>query len=202
MSDVRQKRFICPKCGKKSLMQAHAAVDAVREKELHDSLLSGVLFRHTCPECGEVCEVSYSMLYKDRARNIMIYLFADDGEDGMPAVPESGRYKCRVVYSPEELIEKICIFEDGFSDEAMEIYKAVHAVSVRRNLQGEKLRACTYIRHNGKPALRADTAGGMGYVALVDKDAYAELSRMVPKDSVPEGFAHIDMNWGAKMIFE
>ena len=138
MSDVIQQPIRCPRCNAESSFAVWQSLNATLNPAEKESLMSGELLRFTCPGCGAATPVVYPMLYHDMERRLMLWMIPDR-EDGAQATPDAADvpgageaaggvvpgYTARVVSSPNELMEKILIFEAGLDDIALEMFKVV-----------------------------------------------------------------------------
>jgi hypothetical protein len=86
-------------------------------------------------QCGEEAHVEHDLLYHDMVKRLAIWLkYPDDkrsfrehdqGSDIFPKIGTAtgARYTCRAVASFHDLLEKILLFDDGYSDIAIELFK-------------------------------------------------------------------------------
>ena len=70
----------CPQCGRKSDYAMETLIDATMDPKAEEKVFSGSLFTHVCPFCKEEETLTYSCLYHDGARNVLIG-FADSDKD-------------------------------------------------------------------------------------------------------------------------
>lgn len=130
----------CSRCGKPNPVPLVEGVDVSKEPELRSQVLNASIFRYQCASCRTINWISYPFLYHDPSRRFMVQL-VDPRETGDPFLKafSSGnetdealkgvvadmknRYNLRTVHTPNELMEKIQIFEAGFDDRLLEIYK-------------------------------------------------------------------------------
>lgn len=94
-------------------------------------ILSGELFKATCPKCGIVKNLEYDRLYHDPDKKFMVQLtISNDGNE--PALEKETKhfvestfvdYILRVVTSGFDFIEKINILNLGLNDKVIEILK-------------------------------------------------------------------------------
>lgn len=136
MSKISEETIKCPKCGKESKFVMWSSINTVLNPEMKKKVLTGEIFKFKCNKCGCEARINYSSLYHQMEDRIMIYYVQDEedyesacnmfsGED-MPEIFEdlmAEKYLYRIVTSPEELREKIIIFDNGLDDRVIEIAK-------------------------------------------------------------------------------
>ena len=99
-------------------------------------------FLYTCPSCGETFRLNYSTLYHQMEDLIMIYLVSESevektyemfyGENALFDF-RTKKYLARIVTSPNQLVEKIQIFDAGKDDRIMELVKLLATDSILKN---------------------------------------------------------------------
>ena len=82
-----------------------------------------------------ICAV-YPMIYHDPMNAFMICLRPSGAVSGAEPIPAVRALKKRSVKNPQELKEKILIFEAGLDDAAVELVKNAIVTVVRKNLDG------------------------------------------------------------------
>jgi len=97
---------------------------------MKEKVLSGDLFRWTCPECGETFTVPYPMLYHDMTNKIMVYhlLQRNNSSDRnvMSLLRKTGLmsdYTLRSCYSVDDFREKVAQLDAGLDDRILEFLK-------------------------------------------------------------------------------
>ena len=90
--------------------------------------------KRKCPKCNEIYSINYNLLYHDPINKFMIYRFVERNEKKINAFLEDctyfndnilNNYNLRIVYSENELIEKINIFKENLNDIYIEIIKKI-----------------------------------------------------------------------------
>nr|WP_296049192.1 CpXC domain-containing protein [uncultured Blautia sp.] len=97
---------------------------------------------YTCPSCGKTFRLDYSTLYHQMEDLIMIYLVSESevektyemfyGENALFDF-RTKKYLARIVTSPNQLVEKIQIFDAGKDDRIMELVKLLATDSILKN---------------------------------------------------------------------
>lgn len=138
MSRPVQEKVVCPDCKTESAFTAWTSLNVTLDPAQKESLLSGALFRFTCPSCGAQSQIVYPMLYHDMERQFMIWMVPPD-ESGRTAPPQDpGRaamhgiehYTFRLVASLNELYEKILTFDAQLDDYTIEMVKLAMAAQM------------------------------------------------------------------------
>ena len=138
MTKIRKESVSCPKCGKSFDITLTESVNTSLNPENTDKVLSGEIFRHTCPNCETSVFVDSPLLYHQMNDGIMIQYAP--GYDNMAEIveafdnvrknltseiPSDLSYTYRIVSTLNELKEKICILDRGMDDRAVELMKVV-----------------------------------------------------------------------------
>ena len=97
---------------------------------MKEKVLNQSIFLYTCPSCGETFRLNYPTLYHQMENLIMIYLVSESevektyemfyGENALFDF-RTEKYLARIVMSPNQLVEKIQIFDAGKDDRIMEL---------------------------------------------------------------------------------
>ena len=139
MSKVSKAKIKCLECGKEFEIDMWESLNADLQPNLREQLVvTGEFFKHECPHCGYIQARPYPILYHDMTHKFMIYsgslshvmkehkAFQEQIEkinstfDGI-----SRDYTYCGVVSPNELIEKIIILENGYDYRIATIYKHI-----------------------------------------------------------------------------
>lgn len=127
-------KLTCPVCGHIHKAPIVPVVDIGQDQETWQSFREGGLFRFDCPDCGYPLELSYSFLCQDSAIRQYIYLSREEPGEST-GFQEIARWVeklakgntsdsvLRVVYTADELNEKLRIFENGLDDRIVEVCK-------------------------------------------------------------------------------
>ncbi len=124
----------CPQCSHPQQFQAWRSVNVTLDPELRDRVLSGSLNLFHCEECGTQAPVDTGLLYHDMERQFMVWVQTEGAEPGelgqvtAELFEQAGtKYRLRTVANPNDLIEKVLLFEDGWDDRIFEIVKVLVA---------------------------------------------------------------------------
>ena len=130
MSIPKKHTITCPKCGTSGDFTAWDSINVDLMPEMKEKVMSGEIFRWTCPHCGETFTVPYPILYHDMSKQIMVYHLLQRGNPSdMKAVNILGKnglmanYTLRCAYSIDDFREKIAQLESGLDDRVLEMLK-------------------------------------------------------------------------------
>ena len=164
---VEDLKITCPECGETGDLPVYESVNVTLDPDLKNAVLDAGLFTWTCPLCGKNVRVSYPFLYHDMRRRFMLRFDPDGSRDGLELASltaasglfRGSDYTLRTVQNYEQLLEKICIFDQELDDRVVELCKAV----LIRELAQE---------HPELSIRRAltDVRDGRIYVAFIDID--------------------------------
>ena len=133
-------RFRCEQCGKYHDAAVYDGVDVSKEPQFRSKVMDASIFDFVCPDCGAVSGILYPFLYHDPVNRFMVQLVdstvtedpftgifdtEDETDQAIKGVVEDmkERYFLRTVRTPNELMEKIAIFEAGYDDRVIELMK-------------------------------------------------------------------------------
>ena len=123
MSRSHSETISCSTCRNIQEFTVWESVNVSVDPELKQLLLNGDLTTFHCANCGHEAHVAFDCLYHDMDRSLALWLkYPDDSGTahidpaalGLLSAIDS-KYKCRIVTSFHELLDKIRVFEDGFS---------------------------------------------------------------------------------------
>lgn len=140
MSNYKEITVNCPKCGAPGKFIVWSSVNVDVTPNLKEKVMSGELFKWTCPDCGETISIAYPILYHDVRKQIMVYnlLEREDkkqepdsldkiAKDFMHKIASSNfsnsGYMLRYTYSIDDFREKIAQLDSGLNDRIIEFLK-------------------------------------------------------------------------------
>lgn len=132
MSTKIQKDIVCPACGQTQKLEMYTSVNAEENPELRRDILRESMFDWECLHCGYTAQMAYPMIYHDPMNAFMICLRPSGAVSGAEPIPAVRALKKRSVKNPQELKEKILIFEAGLDDAAVELVKNAIVTVVRK----------------------------------------------------------------------
>lgn len=132
MTVKNSQSIACMDCKQEGAFEFYGHIDAGTDPALKVLVKNYELFKFTCPHCGSEQFVNYSFIYQDSDKGVVLYhlqspeeidearaKWAQENEG--PASAE-GKYR-RLVVGPDALVEKIRIFDAGYDDRVIELYK-------------------------------------------------------------------------------
>ena len=136
MSTEIKKDLVCPKCGRVQKLAMTVSVNAEENPELRRDILREGIFDWECLNCGYTAQMAYPLLYHDPKRRFMVALRPSGAVSKAEAVPAVRGLRLRSVKNPQELKEKILIFEAGLDDVAVELVKNAITTVIHRSFSG------------------------------------------------------------------
>lgn len=126
MAITEIRSVTCTACGHKQSILDVRQINVQKRPELKQKILQGKLFPMHCHACGVALEKAQNCVYLDPAIPLVIELIAP-GEGSRLQEASEGLKKTnavmRVVRTPQELAEKIRIFDCGLDDRVVEIVR-------------------------------------------------------------------------------
>ena len=118
------------------------SINTTLNPEMKEKVLNQSIFLYTCPSCGKTFRLDYSTLYHQMEDLIMIYMVSESevektyemfyGENALFDF-RTEKYLAQIVTSPNQLVEKIQIFDAGKDDRIMELVKLLVTDSLHEN---------------------------------------------------------------------
>lgn len=155
---IRDKKIRCPKCGHEMNVRLH---DTVGVEEVPE-LLDGSLFICECEECHEKTVLHYPVLFSDPDRHVMIHYIADSDFDGVirdfkessDLLSPDGGLSYRIVFSIDQLREKVLIAELGLDDRIIELIKIIYLERVFQAYPDIKIDNVFFLKDGDKYVLQ------------------------------------------------
>jgi hypothetical protein len=120
----------CDKCGHKQPFTFWESINVSVDSKLKERLTRGELTTFICDKCGLEAHVTSDCLYHDMDKELAVWLRYSDEPPSSEEVKlrevlasRSNGYKYRVVRSFPDLVDKIQVFDDNFSDYVIELFK-------------------------------------------------------------------------------
>lgn len=182
MANKNVMMFQCPQCGKKEPLLMTPRVNVSKHPELKDAIMDNSLFAFHCPECGYESVIQYHMIYHDPKNKIVIQLTESTDQDSeIDTYRKKENYKCRNVSDPNEISEKITMFENGLDDRIIEIEKAITGGAVHEINPDFSPEGMYFVPKDNKWVFLV--YGREGFIGELpfDRNAYREIERnMIP----------------------
>lgn len=130
--------YICKKCGNKQQVNVLPYINFKKNPEYYALVKDLSIFKVKCEKCGDMKIIQFDTLLVDEVHKYFLYLLTDrtlynkfkhqikyfiETQLNKDDSYDLSTYKTRLVYEPNDLIEKMNIFEVGLDDEVIEIIK-------------------------------------------------------------------------------
>ena len=128
MSRMHLQEVKCTKCGNAGKFTIWDSINVNSESKTKQEVKNLEFFKYICPNCGESFQIDYVTVYNDVKNNFMIYYVPNGNPEVVRKieniiVPEKVGEKARIVFSKDDLLEKISIFEANLNDVLIELIK-------------------------------------------------------------------------------
>lgn len=204
----------CPNCGKKDTFIMHTLIDTSKDPDAETKIFNGDYFTHECRKCHEKTPVSYSCMYHDQKRKLLIG-FADSEKDlEEMRLTLNGNYHrdrldqvladwlktctVRLVTSEYELQEKVLLAHFGLDDRVIEL-----ARKMIRNELAEKRNDIERLYFNtakdGYVFLIGTKDGIDGMIPFSD-EMYKEIEEKYKKILKEDHSIEINEDWAQQII--
>lgn len=219
MSKTHLTKIACPKCGKESEFTVWDSVNVQISPDMKNSIMNGDAFLFKCPECGNEVHIFYTMLYHDMNKKLMIYLLPDDEKEiktaaefmkesctadmglGLPDITKG--YSYRIVTSPTELQERICIFDSGYDDRVIEIMKVLYLSTMAEQTPDKKVDDILFdMDKNGEGRIVFTGDGAVFSSVPVNKEIYEDVKNTFAEiiKAFPAEYYIYDFVWARELI--
>ena len=142
MSRPAEAVLACPECQHRQTLRTWDSIDGPEDPKLKQELLAGTLHSFTCEKCGHAAAIARTLLYRDRAKGVMIHWIVQP--DPVTTSGMQLRYEesptCRLVRSRDDLLEKIRILDDGLDDRVVELAKYILGAQLAKERGADELR--------------------------------------------------------------
>ncbi len=145
MTQVKTFPFTCPRCGHAELLPEYSSINAEESPELKERILDGSLFSFTCSHCGYSALIRYECVYADQKHQLLIHLPEDPDHPDLSREQDYPGWRIRRVNDPNELMEKILIFEEGLDDRAVELEKHLLEEAIQNEQPDRKIQAMYFM---------------------------------------------------------
>lgn len=136
MSTGITKDIVCPSCGQTQKLDLYTSINSEENPELRRDILRESIFDWECRHCGYIAQMAYPTIYHDPERSFMICLRPSGAVSKPESIPAVKGLIKRSVKNPQEMKEKILIFEAGLDDTAVELVKNAIVTVIRKSVDG------------------------------------------------------------------
>ena len=204
MSKHHTEEIVCPECQHKGNFEIWDSINTVLDPEMKEKVLDQSIFSYTCPNCGETFQLAYSTLYHQMEDLIMIYLVSESeaektqelfcGENSLFDL-SADKYLKRIVTSPNQLIEKIQIFDAGKDDRIIELVKLIVTDYLHQNCPDQEFDELFFATDDSENNILVILHDGV-ITSTVDIDGlYEKASSDFSLKDIREDDIIINRNW-------
>ncbi len=221
MSKNRTRTISCQRCGKSFDVLIWDSLNADTDPEQREEIKKGTFNRYKCPDCGFTMILQYSCLYTDMSHAKQVFVIPTDFDKRLE---EANRYfdllekkelqtvadiadNCsfRAVHDFSELREKVNMWDNGFDDTAMELYKAMtRAWLETREDGGKPVSKAFFSSENGKDEIEIlfedGSAGAVDFVPDLYRDITAKYSDDLNSALKSRCFNVVDFDFAANYM--
>lgn len=205
MSRMHFQEVKCINCGHVGKFNVWDSINVDTDSKIKEEVKSLDFFKYTCPKCGNDFQVDYLTVYNDIKNHFMIYYVPKEDIEVVDKIkqislPEKCEDKARIVFSKNDLLEKICVFEAMLNDVLIELIKPFVISKVEedgiKECEAEKIYFSNY--ENGKITFSFPEVKD-NYKVDIPVQLYEELWRR-NKIKKLKGFQIVDKNNAATYL--
>jgi len=208
----------CPHCGRKSTYTMRTLIDTGIDPHAEGKLFSGGLFRSTCPFCHKNQEVSYSCMYHDHARKLLIGYADNEKDEAEMRLRMNGSFHqdelddalkewtsactTRIVTSINDFQEKVLIFHFNLDDRLIELAKYMTRM-IAEEQQPELKMDILLFNHDetGYSFIALNEDGVTGKLPF-SKESYLFLEKKYGLRLMEENHLSIDQAWAESFVHQ
>jgi hypothetical protein len=135
MSKITQALIQCPHCDGIAEYNVYVSANVTIDPSLKHKVLDGSLSWKTCEKCGLGFNAAHDLLYHDMDKKFCVWLKYENeyGEIELEPLAKQAdkvftKHRLRIVFSRDELIEKIKLAEESYDDIFIETVKLFHSI--------------------------------------------------------------------------
>lgn len=215
MSNVISKDVACPNCNEISSAHLYISINATKDPQFREALLSEELLKFKCENCGHEGRYTYPILYNDMQRRFMIYLIPQIDRFQLEDRSLEDDYRNlkgitkRIAPDFNSFKEKIFIFESGLDDMAIELTKLAISEIVAKKHNLKRVEEGYLSMYNRETNTMGFTffvgENHEPYVQSARLEVYARSAHIVETiangDKKLSGFTKIDREWAENTLF-
>lgn len=209
----RRKKIICPNCKREMEHKFKTVISLENEDDMQDilAIITRRLFIKKCPHCHESFLYRYPLCYIDVSHSAVIFFAFKEHHYNfaLKQINENEEVKkfknIRIVFTPEQLREKMLIFNLGLDDRYIEILKHMNISSYMKMHPLEKIDRIHFSAKVDKDEkyfiyyLKRGKRGGIAF----NKSQYDKIeNRFKQRVNYHENDFIIDYNWVLDMCLK
>ena len=209
MKNYEMKEVSCPRCGTSFPVKYWDLISIRDNPEMKQKVRDTSAFRATCPHCGASIVLTYPFVYLDIDAGEIIEV-QGSGEhhenDGLWIRDHAStlrNYKKRVVYSLNDFMEKLFIWDEGLNDKLIELLKESAREQLAQKYADRKIDEIFFsVSSDHKPGLIFRSGGKTKSGMEIDEKVYQALeSAALPTiEAASENDLVIDGAWARNMM--
>lgn len=212
--NIYQTKVKCPSCGKEEDFEIHALIDTTKDVNAENKIFQSSYFSHVCSQCGTVQPISYSCMYHDSSKKLLIG-FADSDSDyaemketlsgtkqdtKLDEVLSKWLETCtvRLVKSEYELQEKVLIQHFDLDDRVIEI--ARKKILDELKASNKNVEALLFNTQDNSYLFMILTEEGIESSIMFSEDAYHEIEQEYKDILKDDKSIEINQEWANNII--
>ena len=212
MSVNRVINIECSHCHHQQTVEIWDLINISDNHELKEKVLNGQIFLNTCDNCKHQLVYDYPCLYLDIEHNYTVYLQpAYDPKSAKQYSELMNMLKAnfidpdldmrnRLVMNNLRLIEKIQLFDHGYDDHIMEIYKYLHQGKIIKE-HPNTINIQAYYVVDGDSEFIIYVTDNDTYKIKLNKSLYHDIyDDFKGKINIDNNFVKIDEDWVKDLI--
>lgn len=209
MKNYEMKEISCPRCGTSFPVKHWGLISIEDNPEMKQKVRDTSAFRASCPHCGVSVILAYPFVYLDKDALEIIEVQGDGSHhetDGLWIRDNASilrNYKKRVVYSLNDFMEKLFIWDEGLNDKLIELLKESAREQLAQKYPDRGIDEIFFsVSSDYKPALIFRSRGKTKAGAEIDEKVYQALeSEALPAiEAASENDLVIDGSWAKNMM--
>ena len=205
MSKVHMQMVKCSACGQESPHKVWDMIDPMFDRSVKDQILSGELFTFHCPHCGHKETMVYDTSYQemDKGRYFELVTSTESYERAINLYAERDLHSgsvlaneiIRIVLSPNQLAEKIRIFDEGLDDRVVEAFKLGFLARIWEEDENFEADECLFYKKNDEEYAVAFLGTNLGYgpEMIFPREGY-DMMYAELKDHLPPIYQEIEVD--------
>ena len=195
----------CPFCGRVQKITRWHLVNLDNEPLAKLRAMKGTLFTVPCEACGEPMQFVYPCIFLGETYRALLYLCSERTEPDLQtlsALPPEQGYKLRLVHTPEEVAEKLQIYDCGFEDTVIELVKVFYFMQFHQNFPTETVEKVLF-QQNPKPCIRMMCQSGKSYEMPLDPSYYKKIQTQYQEriwKRTGQDMQRIDAAWASGVL--
>ena len=208
MSIIKETEIICPNCETRFECRTYDSINTNKKGALED-IISGNLFKCTCPGCGETYTLVYPILFNDMINHVMIHFLPEKEDlekvdlDFVKATIGLNYKAYRIVHNINDLSEKALIFNCGLDDRTIELVKVIALQNIQDSFPDETISHQRFILNSdGKPVIRFfDNNNRSKYDVELSDEQFSLIGKEFGKYYLPDKYSvQVDTDWAIDIL--